>query len=191
MRKSDNCTNLTVGGRQYQYSHLFLVLCNNNCCHKTETVLHYSHITPSVDAIGTYFLDELCILHWHLWNKNFQIQLELSQFCLWSKINFFIHHHHQHLSVLPKGRSFTANSGTKAAVLLKGRSSTANSGTKVAVLLGMNRCGIFQFFFSLPLSNTWTVLKISPKIQELQRAGEESGFGELGPPDFTEIHHRG
>ena len=31
--------------------------------------------------------------------------------------------HHQ--SVLPKGRSFTANSGTKTAVLLKGRSSTA------------------------------------------------------------------
>ena len=44
----------------------------------------------------------------------------------------FIYHHHQ--SVLPKGRSFTANSGTKAAVLPKGRSSTANSETKVAVL---------------------------------------------------------
>ena len=36
--------------------------------------------------------------------------------------------HHQ--SVLPKGRSFTANVGTKVAVLSKGRSSTANSGTK-------------------------------------------------------------
>ena len=39
------------------------------------------------------------------------------------------------MSVLPKGRPFDANSGTKAAVLPKGRSSTANSGTKVAVLL--------------------------------------------------------
>ena len=33
------------------------------------------------------------------------------------------------VSVLPKGRSFTANSGTKAAILPKGRSSIANSGT--------------------------------------------------------------
>ena len=32
-------------------------------------------------------------------------------------------------SVLPKGRSFTANSGTRAAILPKGRSSIANSGT--------------------------------------------------------------
>ena len=47
------------------------------------------------------------------------------------------------MSVLPKGRSFTANAGTKVAVLSKGRSSTPNSGTKVAVLLGINRCGSF------------------------------------------------
>ena len=33
------------------------------------------------------------------------------------------------ISVLPKGKSFTANSGTKAAILPKGRSSIANSGT--------------------------------------------------------------
>ena len=46
-------------------------------------------------------------------------------------------------SVLPKGRSFTANSGTKAAVLRKGWSSIANSETKIAVLLGMTRCGSF------------------------------------------------
>ena len=45
------------------------------------------------------------------------------------------------MSVLPKDRTFTANS--KAAVLPKCRSSTANSGTKVAVLLGMNRCSSF------------------------------------------------
>ena len=40
---------------------------------------------------------------------------------------------HHHLSVLPKGTSFTASSGTKAAILPKGRSSTAKSGKKVAV----------------------------------------------------------
>ena len=48
-----------------------------------------------------------------------------------------------HQRVLPKGRSFTANAGTKFAVLSKGRYSTANSGNKVAVLLGINRCGSF------------------------------------------------
>ena len=46
-------------------------------------------------------------------------------------------------SILPMGRSVTANSGTKAAVLLKGRSSTANVGAQAAVLLGMDRCGSF------------------------------------------------
>ena len=34
-------------------------------------------------------------------------------------------------------------------------------------------------------------LKGLKKSQEHQRGGEESGFGYLGPPDFTEIHHRG
>ena len=41
------------------------------------------------------------------------------------------------MRVLPKGRSFTANSGTKAAILSKGRSSITNSGAKAAVLLGI------------------------------------------------------
>ena len=50
---------------------------------------------------------------------------------------------HRHQSVLPKGRSFSANSGTKAAVPPKGRSITANSETLVAVLLGMNGCRSF------------------------------------------------
>ena len=54
-------------------------------------------------------------------------------------------------SVLRKGRSFTANSGTKAVVLPKGRSSTANLGTKVVVLLGMNRCSRFPLL-SAPYS---------------------------------------
>ena len=52
------------------------------------------------------------------------------------------HHQHHHQTVPPKSRSFTANSGTKAAVLPKGKSCTTNSGTKVAVLLGTNRCRI-------------------------------------------------
>ena len=64
------------------------------------------------------------------------------------------------MSILPKGRSFTANSGTKAAVLLKGRSSTANSGTRASVLLGMDRCGSFPLL-STPhsLFSIWTYLK--------------------------------
>ena len=68
-------------------------------------------------------------------------------------------------SILPKGRSFTANSGTKAAVLLKGWPSTANSGTQAAVLLGMDRCGSFPLF-SAPhfLFSIWTDLKRSEKI---------------------------
>ena len=35
-----------------------------------------------------------------------------------------------------RDRSFTANSGTKAAILPKGRSSIANSGTQIADLVG-------------------------------------------------------
>ena len=34
-------------------------------------------------------------------------------------------------------------------------------------------------------------LKHLKRSQGNQRGGEESGFGYLGPPDFTEIHHRG
>ena len=69
------------------------------------------------------------------------------------------------ISVLPKGRSFTANSGTKAAIPPKGRSSIANSGTQVAVLLGMNRCGSFPLL-SAPhsLFSIWSSLKRSVKI---------------------------
>ena len=80
-------------------------------------------------------------------------------------ISRIISYHHR--IVLPKGRSFTLNSGTKAAVLTKGRSSTANSGTKVAILLGMNRCGSFPLL-SAPhsLFSIWTDLKRSEKIPE-------------------------
>ena len=68
-------------------------------------------------------------------------------------------------SILPKGRSFTANSGTKTAVLLKGRSSTTKSETQAAVLLGMDRCGSFPLI-SAPYSlfSIWTDLKRSEKI---------------------------
>ena len=55
------------------------------------------------------------------------------------------------MNVLPKGRSFTANTGTKVAVLSKGKSSTGNSGTKVAVFLGIGRCVSFPLL-SAPLS---------------------------------------
>ena len=50
-------------------------------------------------------------------------------------------------------------------VLPKGRSFTANSGTKVAVWLGMNRCSSFPLL-SAPhsLFSIWTGLKRSEKI---------------------------
>ena len=75
-------------------------------------------------------------------------------------------HHHQHLeSVLPKGRSFTANSGTKAAVLSKGRSSTANSGTNVALLLGIKSFDSFPFLSaSHSLFSIWTDLTMPEKF---------------------------
>ena len=53
-----------------------------------------------------------------------------------------------HQSILPKGRSFTANSVTEVAVLLKGRSSTINSGTQAVVLLGMDMCCSFLLLFA-------------------------------------------
>ena len=40
VQKSDNRTNLAVGGWQYQCSHFLLALCSNYCSHKTETTLH-------------------------------------------------------------------------------------------------------------------------------------------------------
>ena len=54
---------------------------------------------------------------------------------------------------------------SSSCVLPKGRSSTANSGTKVAVLLGMNRCGSF-LLLSAPRSlfSIWTDLKRYKKI---------------------------
>ena len=76
-----------------------------------------------------------------------------------------IYHRHHYHSILPKGRSFTVNSETKAAVLLKGKSSTANSGTQAAVLLGMDKSGSFPLL-SAPhsLFRIWTDLKRSEKI---------------------------
>ena len=69
------------------------------------------------------------------------------------------------MSIMSKGRSFTANSGTKAAVLLKGRSSTANSETQAAVLQGIGGCGSFPLL-STPhsLFIIWTDLKRSDNI---------------------------
>ena len=53
------------------------------------------------------------------------------------------------------GRSFTTNSGTKAAVLHKGGSSTANSGTQDEVLLGMNKYNDFPLL-STNTGYIWT-----------------------------------
>ena len=73
-------------------------------------------------------------------------------------------------SVLSKSKSFTANTGTKAAVLPKVSTSTANSGSKVADLLGMNRSDSFPFL-SAPhsLFSTYTDLKRSQAIVDVRR----------------------
>ena len=99
------------------------------------------------------------------------------------------HHRRQHHSVLPNGRSFTANSDTKAAVLPKGRSSTVKSGTKVAVLLGCCSFPLLSAHHSL--FSIWTDFKRSEKFPgaPVWRWGEWICL--LGPPDFTEIHHSG
>ena len=92
-------------------------------------------------------------------------------------------HHHQ--SDMPKGRSFTANSGTK------GRSSAANSGIKVAVLLGMNRCSNFPLL-SAPhsLFSIWTDFKRSEKIPGALTWKWWEWIWLTGPLDYIEIHHR-
>ena len=115
----------------------------------------------------------------------------------------YIHPVYHRQSILPKGRSFTANSGTKAAVLLKGRSPTANSGNQAEVLLGMDRCGSFPLLSAThsPFS-IWSDLKRSQKIPEtpawrwgewiwltgpsgLYRNSSSGFFGQIGNPN----HH--
>ena len=79
---------------------------------------------------------------------------------------------------MPKGRSFTANSGTKAAVLPKDRCSTAKSGTKVAILLEMKKCGRFPLFSESPPSlASEQTLEVLKRSQGHQRGSEVSGFG--------------
>ena len=76
------------------------------------------------------------------------------------------------ISVLPKGRSFAANSDTKAAILPKSRSSIAKSGTYVAVLLGTNRCGSLPLLSASPLS-----LASEQTLNDLKRSGRDTNEG--------------
>ena len=100
--------------------------------------------------------------------------------------------HHQ--SVLSKGRSFTANSGTNAAVLPRGKSSTANSGTNAAVLLKVRSftetqeprlqfhlewiCVVASRYFAHPTLSLASerTLKDLKRSQGHQRGGEDSIF---------------
>ena len=68
------------------------------------------------------------------------------------------------MSVLHKGRSFTANSGTKAAVLHKGRSSNANSGTWLQFYKGWIGAVASSCFPHPTAFSIWTDLKRSEKI---------------------------
>ena len=80
-------------------------------------------------------------------------------------------HHNHRQCVLPKGRSFTASSGTQACSSAEGMSSTANSGTKCAVLLGLNRCGRFSV-----LSAPTLYLASEQTLKQLKRSqGHQRG----------------
>ena len=69
------------------------------------------------------------------------------------------------ISVLAKGRFFTASAGTQGCNSAEGRSFTTNSGTESAVLPGMNRCGSFPLLSPHhSLFSIWTDLKRSEKI---------------------------
>ena len=90
--------------------------------------------------------------------------LEVKVLPLGRTLRWYVYIFIYHQSLLSKDRSFTENSGTKAADLPKGRSSTAlrNQGWG---LLGMIRCGSFPLL-SAPYSlfSIGTDLKISLKI---------------------------
>ena len=98
-------------------------------------------------------------------------------------INLMLYHHHHHQQqqhhqcVLPKGRYFTTNAGTKIAFLFKGRSFTANSGTKVSVLLGISAVAYICFPHPILSSASEQIIKDLKRSQGPQREGEESGFG--------------
>ena len=83
------------------------------------------------------------------------------------------------ISVLPKGRSFTANGETQAEVLPKAGLPPQTQEPRLQFYQGFNRCGIFPLLsashsLSLACEQTLKDLKSS---QGHQRGGEESGFG--------------
>ena len=87
-----------------------------------------------------------------------------------------------HQSVLRRNQGYSS---------AEGRSSTANSGTKATVLPVMNRyvasrCSPHP---TLSLASQET-LKDLKKRKGHQSGGEGSGFGKMGPPNFTEIDHK-
>ena len=98
------------------------------------------------------------------------------------KKNIFFHHDE---SILPKGRSFTANSETKTAVLLKGRSSTANLGTQAAVSQGMDRCG--SPVLSAPVLSLASeqILKVPRKTSVKLRRLDLANWALRTSPKFT------
>ena len=116
-------------------------------------------------------------------NTYFSLKLIIRRVILNYVFTSMITHHHYHQqqqqqSILPKGRFFTAYSGTKVAVLFKGRTSTTNSGTQPAVLLGMDRCDSFPLFSASTLSlASEQTLRYLIGFQGHYRGGEESGFG--------------
>ena len=104
-------------------------------------------------------------------------------------IMIFIFGNHRHQSVLPKGRSFTGNPGTKAAVLLKAGLPPQTQEPKLQFYQGWIGAVAWRCFpHTTPSLASEHTLKDLKRSQGHQRGGQESGFGKLGPPDFTKIH---
>ena len=65
VQKYDNRTNLAVGGRQYQCSHILLALCNNYCRHRLK--LHC--IIPTCNPLYCYACVFPSDQPYHLWAR--------------------------------------------------------------------------------------------------------------------------
>ena len=94
--------------------------------------------------------------------------------------------------VLPKGRSFTTSAGTTAAVLPKTGLPLQTQEPRLQFYLGwIGAVASCCFLHPILTSASLQTLKDLKRSQGHQRGGEESWFGYLGPPELTEIHHKG
>ena len=110
------------------------------------------HIRPQLDLFFcTRFLSLKSALNDKVCRWQIKIHFTKGVLCF-GDIFYDLQYRSHHQSILPWGRSFTANSGTKATVLLKGRSSTADSGTHTAVFTRDGQVQQLPVVFHIPCS---------------------------------------